>query len=571
MRRRAMSMFGLVVLAVGWGPALASSAWAASGWTAFVAHDLSTGSVTPLSTATNAAGAPIPVGPNADGVAITPDGATVYVANDNGTVTPISTATDTAGAPISVGNQTHGVAVAPDGKTVYAANLGNDTVTPISTATNTAGAPISVGSSPDGVAITPDGRTVYVANSGGTTVTPISTATNTAGAPIPAGPNPIAVAITPDGSTVYVADYGGTTVTPISTATNKEGAPITVGSTPEGIAVTPDGRTVYVANFGSDSVTPISTATNTAGPPIPVGTNPTGVAITPDGKTAYVANTNASPGSLTPISTATNTPAAPIQVGDRPAALAITPDQAPSAAVSVVAGLAGQPSSFDGSASSSPVGSVASYRWDFGDGSTATTTTPHTTHVYAHAGSYMARLTVTNSAGTSTEQVFTGQTVSRQGGPRATSTSAVTVVVAALSALRVSPRTLRLAGRVVDGRCVKPSKKNNAHKHCRRAIKLKISYALNGADMVTFTLKRRAPGRKLKGRCAKPTNKLQKHNNCRRLIDVPGKVVTLGAAGANSFVWGGEIGRHKVGPGTYRLTATPTGGKPQTITFKIVG
>jgi hypothetical protein len=58
---------------------------------------------------------------------------------------------------------------------------------------------------------------------------------------------------------------------------------------------------------------------------------------------------------------------------------------------------AGQPIAFDGSASSDPDGSIASYEWDFGDGSHGTGPTP--SHIYAHAGSYSATLTVTDDRG----------------------------------------------------------------------------------------------------------------------------------------------------------------------------
>jgi YVTN family beta-propeller protein len=47
---------------------------------------------------------PIQVGQGARAIAITPDGKAAYVASwQGGTVTPIATATDTAGAPIEVG------------------------------------------------------------------------------------------------------------------------------------------------------------------------------------------------------------------------------------------------------------------------------------------------------------------------------------------------------------------------------------------------------------------------------------------------------------------------------------
>ena len=101
---------------------------------------------------------------------ITPDGKTAYVITTtvNGcgpqaeqctyTVTPISTATNAPGKPIPVGfgpsNFTGGIVITPDGKTAYVTT--GSGVTPINTATNTPGKPIHVGnSSTPAIAITP--------------------------------------------------------------------------------------------------------------------------------------------------------------------------------------------------------------------------------------------------------------------------------------------------------------------------------------------------------------------------------------------------------------------------------
>jgi YVTN family beta-propeller protein len=180
-----------------------------------------------------------------------------------------------------------------------------------------------------------------------------------------------------------------------------------------------------VANAVSTTVTPIATASNTAGTPIPAGAAPAAIAITPDGTTVYVANETAS--TVTPIATASNTAGTPITVGLGPFGIAITPDQAPAAHLSVTAGQAGSASSFDASASTVAFGSIATYAWTFGDGGTATTAAPTTTHTYAAAGTFTVRVTETSSGGTSTTQVFTGQTMSRNGGPSATASQAVTV------------------------------------------------------------------------------------------------------------------------------------------------
>ena len=73
--------------------------------------------MTPITTATNTAGTPIPAGFDSGHLAITPEGRTSYVVNSNfgvpGTVTPIATATDTAGAPITVGSDPVEIAITP--------------------------------------------------------------------------------------------------------------------------------------------------------------------------------------------------------------------------------------------------------------------------------------------------------------------------------------------------------------------------------------------------------------------------------------------------------------------------
>src|SRR5262249_2684922 len=93
---------------------------------------------------------------------------------------------------IPVGDTPAGVAVTPDGSTVYVAshNRGFDIVSVINTATKTVFATIPVGSHPAGLAVTLDGSKVYVADSGASAVSVIDTSTNTVSNTIPVGLTP---------------------------------------------------------------------------------------------------------------------------------------------------------------------------------------------------------------------------------------------------------------------------------------------------------------------------------------------------------------------------------------------
>jgi YVTN family beta-propeller protein len=119
------------------------------------------GTVSVIDTATNTVGATIPVGPNPQAVAITPDGIRAYVPGAGFTTSPgtlvsvIDTATNTAVATIPVGLFPSGVAIAPDGSRAYVTNGLDSTVSVIDTATNAVVATIPVGAFPEAVAITP--------------------------------------------------------------------------------------------------------------------------------------------------------------------------------------------------------------------------------------------------------------------------------------------------------------------------------------------------------------------------------------------------------------------------------
>ncbi len=428
-----LTLGGAVAVSVVGGPLTATTATASTpaGWTAYVVS-FADDAVIPVDTATHAVGAAIAVGSAPSAIAITPDGSTAYVTDEGtttttpGFVTPIALSTNTPGAPIPVGSGPDAIAITPDGRTAYVGNYNDDTVTPVDLVTDAAGTPIPVGAPPTAITISPDGSTAYVTQGFAADVIPINTATNTAAAGILNTNDGYASAITPDGSTLYTAAASTNGVATLDTTTAARGSVAALDS-PRGVAITPDGSTAYVAyspfTTNKGALLPIPVADpGSPGAAINLGTGSAfAVAITPDGSTAFV--TDLTGGNLVPVDLASRTAGAPIPLGvngAEPFAVAIAPDQAPIAHMHVTA-LGGGTMSFDASASTVAHGTITSYAWNFGDGSTETTTAPTVNHTYSNTAlGQVASVTETDSVGTSTGQVFTGQTVSRNGSPQAT-------------------------------------------------------------------------------------------------------------------------------------------------------
>ena len=120
-------------------------------------------------------------------------------------------------ATIPVGIFPSGVAVTPDGSTVYVTNFQNNTVSVIATASNTVTATIPVGNNPFGVTASPDGSTVYVANEGDNTVSVIGEVTAT----IPGFSQPVAFGVFIGPPPVLATPPSGTACNGCSTAPSR--------------------------------------------------------------------------------------------------------------------------------------------------------------------------------------------------------------------------------------------------------------------------------------------------------------------------------------------------------------
>lgn len=213
--------------------------------------------VTPIDLKTLKAMAPIRVGDGPQGIAVMPGGKYAYVADAGAiisgqagpvghTVTPIDLVTGTAGKPITVGNGPTGIAVTPDGSTVYVTNLDSQSVSPVDTSTNRALAAVAVPGAPIAVAVGHGYAWVVdtpSSTSRGNNVVPISTSTDRAGKPIPVGKGAGAIAISPDGTTAWVACLNADTLVPISLDTKRASAGIKVAGGPFALAITTESVT----------------------------------------------------------------------------------------------------------------------------------------------------------------------------------------------------------------------------------------------------------------------------------------------------------------------------------------
>jgi YVTN family beta-propeller protein len=219
---------------------------------------------------------------------------------------------------IQVGYDPQGLAVTPDGSQVWVADSGPQTGPPalaaisvISTVTDTVAATLPLPTDPRQIAFSPSGDTAYVTTGVGLLV--INTATLHVVTLIPGLGDPESVAVSPDGATVYVTNTIQGLVDVISAATNTVRNTIQVGQMPWQLVVSSDGSTVYVADGDSDSVSVISTASNQVTTTIPVAGGPVSVALTPDGSRLWVGGLTS--GIVTVFDTATDSLVGSFNVG----------------------------------------------------------------------------------------------------------------------------------------------------------------------------------------------------------------------------------------------------------------
>ena len=194
-----------------------------------------------------------------------------------------------------------GLAISPDGATLYAAeNLGN-ALSIIDLSTRSVTATVRVGANPYAVVLSEDGSKAYVTNWGEQSVSVVDAVNRRVQQTLRVGTHPSALALNAARQEVYVANTDSDTVSVIDTNLDVVTRTIDLapyaearqGSSPNALAVS--GDRLYVANAGNNDVAvvqlgPSDGTSDVVTGLIPTAWYPTGVAVPPDGSELYIIN-----------------------------------------------------------------------------------------------------------------------------------------------------------------------------------------------------------------------------------------------------------------------------------------
>ncbi|WP_247729227.1 PQQ-binding-like beta-propeller repeat protein [Halovivax limisalsi] len=325
-----------------------------------------------------------------------PNGAVVFSGGDDGTVRAID-----ADSGVQLGELSRAsvdvtdLALASDGETLYASHEDDVPLKAIDVETgNVRWTKNTDWDDGLAVAVSPDGSTVYAGQQGGDVIAH-DAADGSITWDLTLDASTTAIDVSPDSAVVYVSTTDGT-VTAIDSTTGTESWNETLGANIEDVFVASDGETIYTG--GGQSISALDAENGSIDWTNDVGQSVTQLEMDADDGVLIA---GLSDGRYLTVDPADGTPSTDHDIHDGrvtdieyigtdgtvSAVLTATPETP----------TVGEPVTFDASDS---VGSIATYQWDFGDGTTTETADPTASHTYEAAGTYDATLTVTDGDGT---------------------------------------------------------------------------------------------------------------------------------------------------------------------------
>ena len=245
-------------------------------------------------------------------------GPKAYVGNfSDNTVSVIDVGAGRVVATIPVSTGPHGMAIAPDGKTVYMSAEGAARVDVIDTAADRVARSIDVGKTPHGLALSADGKLLLAAIYGEDRIAFIDTATFTQVASVGVA-KPHTIAMRPDGLMAYVSSQepGHFALVAIDLKSRAVARTMPLEKTPRDLEFGYDGKALYFTEAGINAVQVLDPSSDRVVAQIPTGASPhiAGLFRGAPAGTAVVQG----PGELQLFDPATNAPLRAIAVGKQP-------------------------------------------------------------------------------------------------------------------------------------------------------------------------------------------------------------------------------------------------------------
>jgi PKD repeat protein len=539
------------------------------------------GAPTPLT------GSPFTVGPvsesvsGIDGLAFTPDGSRAVAGwLFHGGISPFTLDAGGSFAPAQAAIQTasvNSIAVSPDGRFAYTTTRtfgGKEKEGILGYAVGADGGLTSLGAGFStneyfDLAITPDGRFLYAVEFSAIKRFAIGADGKLAG-PETTGVSGQFLQVSPDGRFLFsanstgVASYAvgaGGSLTPVGEPLKSEGASFNY------FGVAPDGRHLYVPDYNGQDILTVAVAPN--GALSAAGTTPIedvkATAVTPDGRYFYYARPDEGDvgvAAIGPGGVPTILPATAKWKSGESERIAFRPSPAPSASFSFDAGTAGSPTSFDATGSRG----AARYEWSFGDGTTLADGGPTPSHTYAGAGAYTVKLTVYDSFGCSSRQIYTGQTTVCPGGTGAERPATVSI--------SAPPSSSKQQPKITKFTLTRKSFLARVPRHSKQKPGTTFTYDLSQPAHVTLAIERKIVGRRVDGHCKSKSAKNRGRKPCVAYRSAGPALEANGTAGSNTIVFNGKLKGKPLAPGPYRaaLIATDAAGQNpdlKTATFTV--
>ena len=291
----------------------------------------------------------VPVAPNPVALTLSPNRPELYIlssdpADHPGTLSVLSTDTQAITATVSLPRGPRALSISPDGHRAYVANYLANSVTVVDLDKRKTIATLPTGKGPTAAQISPDDRTLLVTNATSGTVSlfsvlpigpPLTLRATYSGCPGATSP-----VILPNSSRAFIACAEGHQVLSLSLAlafddydarqdptllTDHAVALLDVGQQPTHLTMKPDGGEIFASNSTSDSISEIAPYTNEVGGTYPIGNAPAHGVISQDGSALWIANSGAESVSL--YSVADGHLVSILQTGRAPDALALSADE----------------------------------------------------------------------------------------------------------------------------------------------------------------------------------------------------------------------------------------------------